>query len=121
MISSENGQHLIGTCSATLSTSMCVLCPVSTLSRWFASHEKMMMLGGPLFPGSNQQLRFNKFFWSFLNEDSHLAHACGCDTDLLGVHSFRKGALTFLSAGSNAGLTSAAIHQRVGWLQFLPV
>jgi hypothetical protein len=45
------------------------------------------MSGGPLFPGSNQQLRFNKLFRSFLNEHSQLVHDCGCGPDLLGVHS----------------------------------
>jgi hypothetical protein len=73
----------------------------------------MLMLGGPLFPGSNQQIRFKKLFRSFLNEHADLVHACGCDPELLGVHYFRKGALTFLSSGSNTGPTSGAIHQWV--------
>jgi hypothetical protein len=70
--------------------------PVFALSLWLASNEYMTMSGGPLFPGSNQQLRFNKLCRLFLNEHSQLVHACGCDPDLLGVHSFRKGALNFL-------------------------
>jgi hypothetical protein len=89
--------------------------PVFALSLWLASNEEMTMSGDPLFPGSNQQLRFNKLFPSFLNEHSQLVHACGCDPDLLGVHSFQKGALTFLSSGSTAGPTSGAIHHRAGW------
>jgi hypothetical protein len=93
------------------------VCPVFALYLWLASNKEMTMLGGPLFPGSNQQLRFNKLFRSFLNEHSQLVHACGCDPDLLGVHSFQKGALTFLSSGSTAGPTSGAIHQRAGWPQ----
>jgi hypothetical protein len=93
------------------------VCPVFALSLWLASNEEMTMLGGPLFPGSNHQLRFNKLFRSFLNEHSQLVHACGCDPDLLGVHSFQKGSLTFLSSGSTAGPTSRAIHQRAGWSQ----
>jgi hypothetical protein len=91
------------------------VCPVFALSLWLASNEEMTMLGGPLFPSSNQHLRFNKLFRSFLNEHSQLVHVCGCDPDLLGVHSFRKGGLTFLSSGSTAGPTSGAIHQRAGW------
>jgi hypothetical protein len=90
---------------------------VFALSMWLALNEEMTMLGGPLFTASNQQLRFNKLFRSFLNEHSQLVHACGCDPDLLGVHSFRKGPLTFLSSGSTAGPTSGAIHQRAGWSQ----
>jgi hypothetical protein len=47
------------------------VCPVFELSLWLASSsEEMTMSGGPLFPGFNQQLRFNKLFWSFLNEHS---------------------------------------------------
>jgi hypothetical protein len=75
------------------------MCPAFDLSLWLALNEEMTMLGGPLFPGSNQQFQFNKLFWSFLNEHSQLVHACDCDPDLLGVHSFRKRALTFLSSG----------------------
>jgi hypothetical protein len=90
---------------------------VFAFSLWLASNKDMMMSGGPLFPVSNQQIRFNKLFRSFLNEHSQLVHACGCDTDLLGVHSFWKGALTFLSSGSTAGPTSGAICQRAGWSQ----
>jgi hypothetical protein len=67
------------------------VCPVFDLSLWLASNKEMNMVGGPLFPGSNQQLRCNKVFWSFLNEHSHLI--CGCGPDIHGVHSFRKGAL----------------------------
>jgi hypothetical protein len=93
------------------------VCSVSALSLWLASNEEMKVSGGPLFPGSNHQLQFNKLFGSFLNEHSQLVHACGCDPDLLGVHSFRKGALTFLSSVSTAGPTSGAIHQRAGWSQ----
>jgi hypothetical protein len=43
------------------------VCPVFALFLWFASNEEMTMSGGPLFPGSNQQLRFNKLFQLFLN------------------------------------------------------
>jgi hypothetical protein len=93
------------------------VCPVFFHSLWLALNEEMTMLSGPLFPGSNQHLWFNKFFRSFLNEHSQLVHACGCDPDLLGVHSFWKGALTFLSSGSTGGPTSGAIHQRAGWSQ----
>jgi hypothetical protein len=93
------------------------VCPVFALSLWLALNEEMTMSGGPLFPGSNQQLWFNKLCWLFLNEHSQLVHACGCDPDLIGVHSFRKGALTFLSSGSTAGPTSGTIHQRAGWSQ----
>jgi hypothetical protein len=77
----------------------------------------MTMSGGPLFPGSNQQLRFNNLFRSFLNEHSQFVHACGCDPGLLGVHYFRKGGLALLSSGSTAGPRSRAIHQRAGWSQ----
>jgi hypothetical protein len=93
------------------------VCPVFALSLWLASNKEMTMLGGPLFPGSNQQLRFKLLFCLFLNEQSQLVHACGCDPDLLGVHYFRKGALTFLYSGSTVGPTSGAIHQRAGWSQ----
>jgi hypothetical protein len=90
------------------------VCPVFALSLSLASNEEMTMSGGPLFPGSNQQLWFNKLFQSFLNEHSQLVHACGCDPDLLGIHSLRKGALTFLSSGSTAGPTSRSIHPSAG-------
>jgi hypothetical protein len=40
------------------------VCPVFALSLWLASNGEMTMSGGPLFPGSNQQLRFNKLFRS---------------------------------------------------------
>jgi hypothetical protein len=50
-----------------------------------------------------------------LNEHAHLVHACGCGPDLLGVHSFRKGALAFLSSSSTAGPISGATHQGAGW------
>jgi hypothetical protein len=93
------------------------VCPVFAISLWLVSNEEMEMLGGPLFPGSNQQLLFNKFFRSFLNENSQFVHACGCDPDVLGVHSFRKGGLTFLYSGSTVGPASGAIHQRAGWSQ----
>jgi hypothetical protein len=93
------------------------VCPVFALSLWLASNKEMTMSDGHLFPGSNQQLRFNKLFRSFLNEHSQLVHDCGCDPDLRGVHSFRKGTLTFLSSGSTAGPTSGAIHQRARWSQ----
>jgi hypothetical protein len=53
----------------------------------------------------------------FLNEHSHLVHACDCDPDLLGVHYFWKWALTFLSSGSTAGPTSGATYQRAWWSQ----
>jgi hypothetical protein len=66
------------------------MCPVFDLSLWIALNEEMMMSGGPLFPGSNQQIRFNKLFRSFLNEHSQLVHACGYAPDLLGFHSFHK-------------------------------
>jgi hypothetical protein len=93
------------------------VCPVFALSLWLASNEEITISVGPIFPGSNQQLRFNKLFWLFLNEHSQLVHACDCDPNLLGVHSFRKGSLTFLSYGSTAGPKSGAIHKRAGWSQ----
>jgi hypothetical protein len=77
----------------------------------------MTMLGGPLFPSSNNQLWFNKLFRAFLTDNADLASACGCDPGFLGVQSFCKGALTFLSYGSTAGPTSGAIHQREGCSQ----
>jgi hypothetical protein len=93
------------------------VCPVFSLSLWLALDEEMTMSGGPIFPGSIQQLWFNKLFRSFLNENSQLVHACGCDPDLPGVHSFRKGGLTFLFSSSTAGPTSGSIYQRAGWWQ----
>jgi hypothetical protein len=69
------------------------VCPVFALSLWLASNKEMTISGGPLFAGSNQELRFSKLSRSFLNEHSELVHACGCDPDLLGVHYIRKGAL----------------------------
>jgi hypothetical protein len=38
------------------------VCPVFALSLWLTSNEEMTMSGGPLIPGSNQQLGFNKLF-----------------------------------------------------------
>jgi hypothetical protein len=91
---------------------------VFVLSLWIASNEEILMLGGPLFLGSKQPIRFNKLCPSFFNEHAHLVYACGYDPDLVGVHSFRKGGLcTFLFSGSTAGPTSGAIHQRAGWFQ----
>jgi hypothetical protein len=66
------------------------VCPVFALSLWLMLNKEMMMLGGPLFPGCNQQLRFNKVFRLFLNKHAHLVHACGCDPDLLGAHYFGR-------------------------------
>jgi hypothetical protein len=73
------------------------VCHVFALALWLASNEEMTMVGGPLFPGFNQQLWCNKLFWSFLNEHADLLLSFGCDPDLLGVHYFRKGAGSFES------------------------
>jgi hypothetical protein len=89
------------------------VCPVFAIDLWIASKKDIMMSGGPLFPGSNHQLWFNKLFWAFLTENADLVRACRCDPELLGVHYFHKGSIAFMSSGFTASSTSGAIHPSI--------
>lgn len=71
----------------------------------------------PLFQGSQQEssMRFRKAMHKAL-EDMNLEEF-GLEGDMLGTHSFRKGASTYVSSGGTACPSSSAISLRAGWSQ----
>jgi hypothetical protein len=72
------------------------LCLILAFAMWIGINP-IAGNGGPLFPGEKQQVRFNNKIAVFKKMHASEIRQMGFDPDNLGVHSFRKGALTYLS------------------------
>jgi len=62
---------------------------------------------GPLFPGSQQKVRFGNVLRQMISSISGLNH--------YGTHSIRKGVATFACSGTTGGPSIASVCLRVGW------
>ncbi|ETI37477.1 hypothetical protein F443_16532, partial [Phytophthora nicotianae P1569] len=62
---------------------------------------------GPLFPGSNQKVRFGNTLRQLINVKTGQTH--------YGTHSIRKGVATFACSGTTGGPSIASVCLRVGW------
>jgi integrase len=70
---------------------------------------------GYLFEGAAQYDRFRKLLQRVVQEHSIEIIAMGVDPKNLGVHSIRKGAATYCSNGTTAGVSFSAVCVRAGW------
>ncbi|KUG01951.1 hypothetical protein AM587_10001959 [Phytophthora nicotianae] len=80
-------------------------CWVTALAIYLACHPRLQQ--GPLFPGSNQKLRFSKALGSLLKLDG--------SAKTYGTHSVRKGVATFACGGSTGGPSIVSVCLRCGW------
>lgn len=92
------------------------ICPILSLGVYLLCFPPLKSQKA-LFPGGSQEERFRQIFSRFLqspNINEELKRY-GIKHSDLGTHSFRKGAATYLSAGSTNGPSAVAIQLRAGW------
>ncbi|KAE9073512.1 hypothetical protein PF010_g25041 [Phytophthora fragariae] len=80
-------------------------CWVTALAIYLACRP--MQPPGPLFPGSQQKVRFGNTLRHLINEKTGQSH--------YGTHSIRKGVATFACSGTTGGPSIASVCLRVGW------
>ena len=93
-----------------------LVCPILTLGIYFSVFQLTGNKYTALFPGSNQYIRFTKYFHSVLDKHKdEWLYLFGCDVSEIGVHSIRKGAATYVSSGSTCAPPQVATNIRAGW------
>lgn len=89
------------------------ICCVSSISRYLATFS--VGSDSKLFPGDSQYDRFRKILTKMLKKHCMELYRMGVDHSDIGVHSIRKGAATFVSSGTTAGVSFASLCNRCGW------
>jgi len=90
------------------------ICPVLALSVYLATTPPDSS-SGRLFAGKSQYQRFRKYLKDLVSEHADEIRGMGIDPNLIGVHSIRKGAATYVCSGSTGGPSIAAVCNRAGW------
>ena len=92
------------------------ICPILSLGIFFLVHH-FNGENQKLFIGKAQYDRFVKLFHSMTNDDnfSEEMKRKGVNPRNTGTHSVRKGACRFVSSGSTACPSFAAVNNRAGW------
>ena len=88
------------------------ICPILALAIFWASYE---LSDDYLFPGANQKERYIRSFNHFLRTNHQDLLGKGVNTENVGTHSIRKGAVTYVQCGSTEAPPSAAVRLRAGW------
>lgn len=89
------------------------VCPVLAFAKFrqtFPSADS-----GRLFSGDKQYDRFRKILKRILQKHESEVKRLGVDPKNIGVHSIRKGAATYCTSGTTAGVGFAAVCVRAGW------
>ena len=95
------------------------ICPILALALYFLINPfpTVPSLNEKLFSGSRQYDRFRKVFKELLQKEvvQDEMERRGIDANLLGSHSVRKGAGTYVTSGSTSCPSYAAVCLRAGW------
>ena len=93
-----------------------LVCPIHALTLYFLAFPAVVSdPSGLLFTGKDPAGRFGAVLGRIKDQFKDEIEETGIKVEHLGVHSLRKGALTFLSSVSTAGPSSSAVHTRAGW------
>ena len=93
-----------------------IVCPILALGIYFIVFPLAGSKDTSLFPGTNQYIRFTKYFHSVLERhEEKWIDLFGCEITGIGVHSIRKGAATYVSSGSTCAPPQVATNIRAGW------
>jgi len=91
------------------------ICPVMSLTLYFSScFNCPVTLDSYLFPGRDQEERFSKIMKRVLLTHEKEVAELGNDIRLIGTHSIRKGAVSYM-ASVPGGPPAASICVRAGW------
>ena len=93
------------------------VCPVLALGSYWLTFDFENRTDDLLFPGDKQSNRFGKALSKIFNDKEHenVLRLLGVKNMDFGTHSIRKGSATYVSSGSTACPSGAAICLRAGW------
>jgi hypothetical protein len=96
-----------------LQPEVCAILSLAIYLLCFRCEEKDIKL----FPGSNQYDRYHKALKAVYEDESFVPYLTSqsLTPEMLGTHSTRKGAASYVSSGSTAAPSNAAVHHRAGW------
>ena len=93
-----------------------VVCPLVAISTYLSTCNVTGTKDTCIFPGPSQYKRFSKYLAKILMEhEREIENEFGVEIKHLGVHSFRKGAATYVSSGSTCAPPQVATNLRAGW------
>jgi hypothetical protein len=94
-----------------------IVCPILALGIYFIVFPLAGSKDMGLFPGTNQYIRFTKYFHSVLDRhEEKWIDLFGCEITGIGVHSIHKGAAIYVSSGSTCAPPQVATNIRAGWI-----
>jgi hypothetical protein len=92
-----------------------LICPILSLSVYFSScFNTQQQPNGKIFPGNGQASRFSTILARVINDNGGAVYRMGYEPGVLGTHSIRKGAVSYL-ASLPGGPPAASTCIRSGW------